>query len=246
MAKNANASKRSAERRFPRGPYVISADAVAVDQRRRMLEALPQAVAEHGFKATTVEHVVKLGGVRRNSFYKEFTDKRDCFSAAYEIAQERLLGVLTFQCYTRAGLIDRLGAALGASLDLLGANPSIAHLIAIEAPAAGEEIAARHHGWLDRYGRLLRLAAVGSPDLATPRAALEPAIVGAIVSRIKQLVLAGKAEDLPGLCPELVQLTLSYYGAPAPPERLRTSAVGGGAESAQPQSPGRRKVLEPA
>jgi AcrR family transcriptional regulator len=211
-----------------------------------MLEALPHAVAEHGFEATTVEHVVKLGGVRRNSFYKEFTDKRDCFSAAYEIAQERLFGVLTFRCYTRAGLVDRLGAALGAGLDLLGANPSIAHLIAIEAPAAGEEIAVRHQGWLDRYGRLLRLAAVGNPDVVTPRAALEPAIVGAIVSRIKQLILAGETKDLPGLCPELVQLTLPYYGSLALPDPPRTSAVGEDAESAQPQSPGRRKVLEPA
>jgi AcrR family transcriptional regulator len=208
-----------------------------------MLEALPRAVAENGFEATTVEHVVKIGGVRRSSFYEQFTDKRDCFAAAYEIAQERLFGVLTFQCYTRAGLVDRVGAALGAGLNLLGDNPSLARLIVIEAPAAGGEIAARHQEWLDRYGRLLRLAAVGSPDVATPRSALEPAVVGALVSRVKQLVLAGEARGLSGLCPELVRLTLFYYGSPDPP---RTSAAGEGVESAQPQSPGRRKVLEPA
>src|SRR3954447_12090922 len=78
--------------------YAISAETVAADQRRRMLEALPHAVAENGFEGTTVEHIVKLGGVRRNSFYEQFANKRDCFAAAYEIAQERLLGVLTFQC----------------------------------------------------------------------------------------------------------------------------------------------------
>jgi AcrR family transcriptional regulator len=239
--------QKQADQQFPRGPYAISADAVAADQRRRMLEALPSAVAEKGFEATTVEHIVKLGQVRRNSFYEQFADKRDCFSAAYEIAQERLFGVLTFQCYTRAGLVDRVDAALGAGLDLLGTTPSLARLVFIEAPAAGGEIAARHQEWLDRYTRLLRLASVGSPEVATPRPALEPAIVGALISRVKQLILAGEAEDLPRLLPELVQLTLSYYGLPEPPgDPLRISAGGDGVESSQPQSPGRRKVLEPA
>jgi AcrR family transcriptional regulator len=212
-----------------------------------MLEALPRAVAENGFEATTVEHVVKFGGVRRNSFYEQFSDKRDCFAAAYEIAQERLLGVLTFQCYTHACLLDRLGTALGAGLALLGENPSLARLIVVEAPAAGGEIAARHQEWLSRYCRLLQLAAVGSPEVSSPKPALEPAIVGAVVSRLKQLILAGEAEDLPRLGPELVQLTLSYYSSPAlPPDPSRTSVAGEDAESSQPQSPARRTVLEPA
>lgn len=242
-----DAPHQLAEPPLPRGPHAISADAVAADQRRRMLEALPQAVAESGFEGMTVERIVKLAQVRRNSFYEQFADKLDCFTAAYEIGQERLFGVLTFQCYTRSGLVDRVDAALGAGLDLLGTEPSLARLIVIEAPAAGEEISARHQQWLDRYGRLLRLAAVGSPDVATPTPGLEPAIVGAIVSRIKQLVLAGKTSELPALCPELVQLTLSYYGSLAlSPGPLRASAAAEGAGSEQPQSPGRRTVLEPA
>ncbi|HEY6549756.1 MAG TPA: TetR/AcrR family transcriptional regulator [Solirubrobacterales bacterium] len=235
------------ETSLPRGPVAISAEAVAPDQRRRMLEALPHAVAEHGFEGTTVEHIVKLGQVRRNSFYEQFADKRDCFAAAYEIAQDRLLGALTFQCYTRSGLADRVSAALSAGLNLLGTNPNLARLVVIEAPAAGAEIAVRHQEWLDRYGRLLGLAAVGSPDVAAPKPALENAILGAIVSRIKQLILAGETRELPSLCSELVQLTLSYYSSPAlPPDPLRVSAVGEGVESVQPQSPpGRRTVLEP-
>lgn len=241
----AQAPQQPSEKPLPRGLYAISANAVAADQRHRLLQALPHAVAENGFEGMTVEHVVKLGQVRRNAFYEQFADKRDCFTAAYEIAQERLLGVLTFQCYTQLGLVDRVGAALSAGLESLGANPSVARMIVIEAPAAGGEISARHQEWLDRYSRLLQLAAVGSPDVAVPRPALESAIVGSIVSRIKQLVLAGKTKDLPRLCPELAQLTVSYYGsAEPPPDPRRTSAAGEGPESAQPQSPGRRTVLE--
>jgi AcrR family transcriptional regulator len=235
-------SHQAADQPLPRGPYAISAGVVAADQRRRLLEALPRAVAENGFEATTVEHIVKLAQVRRNAFYEQFGDKGECFAAAYEIAQERLLGVLTFQCYTRTGLANRVGAALKAGLDLLAADPDLANLIVVEGPAAGAESAARHHDWLDRYGRMLRLAAIGNVDVATPPAGLEPAVVGGIVSRVKQLVLEGEARELPGICPELVEFALSFYGSPEP---LSASAQPDGAESAQPQSPARPSVLEP-
>ncbi len=238
----AETTKHSADVPLPRGPYAIPANLVAADQRRRLLQALPLAIAENGLEATTVDQIVKIAQVRRNSFYEQFDDKRDCFAVAYEIAQERLLGVITFQCYTQTGLFDRAGAALGAALDLLGSDPVLTRLIFIEAPAAGGEVATRHHEWLDRYGRMLHFAAMGDPGIVPPKPLVEPAVVGGIASRIKQLVLAGETAQLPGLCPELVQFALSFYGSLEP---LTAPAGGDSDEPPQPQSPDRPSVLEP-
>lgn len=229
--KEASSDQRTMQR-LPRGPYALLPEVVAADQRRRLIEALPLAVAESGFEATTVEQIVKLAQVRRNAFYEQFEDKEDCLLAAYEIAQERLLGVLTFQCYTRAGLADRVSSALGAGLELLGNDPIRTRLIFAEAPVAGVKVATRHYEWLERYGRLLRIAAIDSPDVEMPSPAIEPAVVGGIVSRVKQEVFAGKIALLPQLAPELVQFALNFYGSLEP--------------SSQPQPPARRSVLEPA
>lgn len=240
-------NRKPATSSLPRGPHAISAEAVGADQRRRLLEALPRAVAENGFEGTTVERIVKLAQVRRNSFYEQFGDKHECLAAAYEIAQERLLGVLTLRCYMRSGLAKRVGAALDGGLALLGADPALARLLVVEAPAASDAMAVRHHEWLDRYGRMLRLAAVDDPGITKPSPVLEPAVVGGIVSRVKQLVLAGEAPRLPELCPELVRFTLSFYGAPEPPPGAPPAiAYCESSESAQPQSPERPSVLEPA
>jgi AcrR family transcriptional regulator len=220
------------QQRLPRGPYAALPEVVAADQRRRLIEALPLAVAESGFEATTVDQIVKLAQVRRNSFYEQFEDKEDCFLAAYEIAQERLHGVLTFQCYTRAGLADRVSSAVSAGLSLLGSDPARTRLIFAEAPAAGAKIATRHHEWVERYGRLLRIAAIDSPDVEMPSPAIESAVIGGIASRVKQEVFAGKAKGLSRLAPELVQFALNFYGSLEP--------------SSQSQPPDRRSVLEPA
>ncbi len=231
---------------LPRGPYAISADVVAADQRRRLLEALPAVVAEHGFEGTTVDQIVKVAQVRRNSFYEQFSDKRDCFSAAYEIAQERLLGVLTYRCYANSTLEDRIRSAFAAGLDLLAADPALTGLVIVEAPAAGGAIATHHHEWLDRYGRLLSFATIGSPDLAKPPPGVESAIVGGVVSRVKQHVLAGKTKRLPELCPELVQFVLSFYGVSAASPTTPAPKRSAQDSSSQPQSPVRAPALEPA
>ncbi len=242
---NDKQTQAGAEAALPRGPHAISADAVAVDQRRRLLEALPVVVAEHGFEGATVDQIVKAAQVRRNSFYEQFSDKRDCFSAAYEIAQERLFGVLTYQCYARASLPERVSHALEAGLDLLGANPTMTRLIVVEAPAAGEAIATRHHRWLDRYGRLLRFAAIDSPEICGPSAGVEPAVIGGIVARIKQTVLDGKTQKLPKLHPELVQFVYSFYGPAREAGSISVEVQGNGQPEPQPQSPEPAAVLEP-
>jgi AcrR family transcriptional regulator len=205
-----------AEALLPRGPYAISPGAVAADQRRRLLAALPRVVARHGLEETTVAQIVKAAKVRRNSFYEQFTDKKDCFAAAYELAQERLLGVVTFRCYTRGDLTERVEAAVGAALELLASEPAMARLIAVEAPGAGGEIAVRHHEWLDRYGRMLRLAAVGVEDAHLPSRSIEPAIIGGIAMQVARQVLRGKTIRLGDLAPDLSAHLLSFYALPEP------------------------------
>jgi AcrR family transcriptional regulator len=116
---------------------------VAADQRRRLLEALPLVVADASFEAATVAGIARRARVSPGSFYEQFADKRECFAVAYEASQEKLLGALTLQCYMGGSFEERVERALGAGLDLLASEPHLAKLIAVEAPAAGGEIARR-------------------------------------------------------------------------------------------------------
>jgi AcrR family transcriptional regulator len=224
---------------LPRGPYSIAPEIVAADQRRRLLAAAPLVIARYGLEATTVEQIVKAARVRRNSFYEQFEGKRDYIASAYEIAQERLLGAITFQCYSRTGPGERIAAALTAALELLAAGPATARLLMLEAPVAGVELVARHHEWLDRYGRMLRFAAIGNDGVGMPSPSIESAIVGGIASRIRESILAGDTERLPDLGPELTAFATSFYGS------VEVDLADELFESEQPQSPGRRAATTP-
>ncbi|MCZ7630823.1 MAG: TetR/AcrR family transcriptional regulator [Microthrixaceae bacterium] len=42
-----------------------------------------EAMAEHGYAATSVAHILGRAGVSRTTFYELFDDKADCFLAAW-------------------------------------------------------------------------------------------------------------------------------------------------------------------
>jgi AcrR family transcriptional regulator len=233
------------ERALPRGPYAVDAAVVAADQRRRLLAALPVVAAETGFEGATVASIARRAGVSPRAFYEQFADKRECFAVAYEAAQEKLLGVLTLQCYMRGSLEERVERSLEAGLHLLASEPELANLIAVEAPAVGGEIALRHHEWLDRYGRMLRFAALGAEHRRAPRPALESAMAGGIASQIASRVMRGDADGLRELAPQVGSYVLSFFDSPMAesqpePEPAQRSV------SEQPQSPLPAPVPEPA
>lgn len=211
MAKARARSKSAAPRRLPRGRHALAPDAVLRDQRERLLAAVPGVVAERGYEAMSVADIVKAAAVSRNAFYKNFSDKQECFATAHDAAHERLFEVLVQPCEEAATIEERVERSLAAGLDALASEPDVARLLFVEAPSAGEEIALRYHEWLRRYGTLLRSATPEMPSESIPAPEVEGVIVGGIASRIASEVLHGKAAQLRGLTAPLVEYMLVFY-----------------------------------
>src|SRR5881394_739177 len=194
MAKARARTKSAAPRRLPRGRHALAPDEVLRDQRERLIAAVPGVVAEHGYEAMSVADIVKAAAVSRNAFYKNFSDKQECFATAHEVGHERLFEVLVQPCEDGATIEERVERSLTAGLDALASEPDVARLLFVEAPSAGEEIALRYHEWLQRYGTLLRSAAPDLPPESIPAPEVEGVIIGGIASRIASDVLNGRAD----------------------------------------------------
>jgi AcrR family transcriptional regulator len=211
MAKARERSGFTTPRRLPRGRHALSPDAVLRDQRQRLLAAVPGVVAEHGYEAMSVAHLVKAAAVSRNAFYKNFSSKQECFATAHEACHEQLFEILTGPCDAGATIEDRVERSLTAGLDALASEPDVARLLFIEAPSAGEEIALRYHEWLQRYGTLLRSVAPDLPPGSSPTPEVEQVIVGGIASRVASEVLQGRAGHLRRLIAPFIEYVLAFY-----------------------------------
>ena len=240
MAKARPRSKFFEPRRLPRGRHALAPEQVLADQRARLLAAVPGVVAEHGYEAMSVADIVKRAAVSRNAFYKNFSDKQECFAIAHEGGHERLLEILSQPCEAGGTVAERVERSLAAALEALSSDPDMARLLFVEAPSsAGEEIALRYHEWLGRYGALLRSLAPATAA-ASPLAEMDQVIVGGIASRVASEVLKGGGQELQVLTPPLVEYVLTFYG-PSKPDPQAAKVVALDPEPTSEYAEARRK-----
>jgi AcrR family transcriptional regulator len=193
--------------RLPRGRHGLSREEVVSSQRARILLAMAEVMAEKGYVATSVSHVVSRAGVSRETFYQQFDSKQDCFLHALQSADGMLEALLENQVDHPGTVAERLDAAVGLYLEALAFSPAMARLVLVESYAAGPEAMARRsetqrriaHGLADlvdiaeddelgRFGCELLVAGMGSlvttplvqGDLDVLRAMRQPLVALAV------------------------------------------------------------------
>jgi AcrR family transcriptional regulator len=198
--------------REPPGPQPVGRDAVAADQRRRILVATADLVAEQGYPTVTMEMIVRRAKVGYATFYKSYAGKEECFLALLDAAIERTAGRVEDAYRREAGpWPDRVGAALGELFKEVAAHPNVARACLVEALTAGPEAVARHEAALKRFAPLLRPGRELNPHRVKLPDSLEDTLAGGIFWVVNQRLIAGEADKLRGLLPETLEFVLRPF-----------------------------------
>lgn len=198
--------------RLPRGRHGLSPEFVARNQRERLIAGLTQALYEVGYQKTTVSLIGQRAAVSKSDFYKHFESKDDCFIAAYDEAVGRMRGCVVEACDAASGQSWplRVSAALAALLALLTSEPALASIVLVEGLRAGRGVYDRYQGAIESFVAFLREGAPAPGGSEVPEATDE-AVVGGAASLLGRRVLAGEAEKLDQLFPEILEFVLSAY-----------------------------------
>jgi AcrR family transcriptional regulator len=94
---------------LPRGRHGLPPGYVRRHQRARILDAVLEVSAQHGFEAASVRELIVAAGLSTEAFYSHFPSKEDAW----------------------------VTAAVDAALGLLAASPEQARLLLVDAPTAG-------------------------------------------------------------------------------------------------------------
>jgi AcrR family transcriptional regulator len=190
---------------LPPGPSFVGL--TPPSQRRRILDAMVACCAEKTYAGTTIADLVSRGSVSRSTFYKLFTDKRDCFDAAVTLSIDRLAATLAAASSGCNSPADATRRGTVAGLAMLAAEPELVLLLS-------GDVLGVDPGLVDRYSRMIvpalavMWAAAGeprrrhsSPGLAFGRAQL----------LVFHEVAAGRPERLPELVPDIVYLAIAPF-----------------------------------
>jgi AcrR family transcriptional regulator len=199
--------------RLPRGRHGLSPEFVARNQRERLISGLTEVLYEVGYQKTTVSLIGQRASVSKSDFYKHFESKDDCFFAAYEAAIERVREQVLAAC-TEQGEDDwalRVRAGIASLLALLAADPALAGIALVEGLRAGRGVYDRFQTAVESFVPYLADGAPAAPDGGRAPAATDEAVVGGIASLLGRRVLAGEAERLDGLLPDVLEFALTPY-----------------------------------
>jgi AcrR family transcriptional regulator len=183
--------------------------APARSQRDRLLEAMVHVAASEGYAEMSIADLTSQAGISRQTFYELFSDKEDCFLAAYQLSAERVLSRLQYALSSSAWW-DAPEVAMRALMEQMESEPEMAWLFFVEGLAGGQRVR-RHRnkilGTFDRFAaEFLDRGSQTGLTLDIPPIAL----VGAIRNVAAYHLRTNSADRLPGLADDLVTWMRSY------------------------------------
>jgi len=202
------------------GNHGLTPEQVAESQRVRILAAMRDLVATHGYHDVPVASVIQHAGVSRKTFYELYSSKEECFVAIYEQEMERVLAPTLHAFEGSEPWVDRLRTALGVLLGTLATHPAAARICFVEVLAAGPLALERRAQAYAALDPLFAPPAAGSPDAPDQVAAAAPLAptraivagsVGYLTETLHREIGAGRTSELPKLRAQLTQtLTLPF------------------------------------
>jgi AcrR family transcriptional regulator len=214
--------ERSWNQPLPRGRHHLTREEVSESQRRRILMALLEEVASRGYAATSVAHITSRAGVSRKSFYEQFSDKEDCYFAAFEMAgaaQKAAVIRAVGDIQNVDDPVEYFRTIMRAFLNTVADSPATARTLLVEIFAVGPHAVRRKvNRSQDSLAAFLKPLGFADPDGGLTFEGR--AIVGSILSMVTMYVAEGRTADVPELCDPFVEWIQRHIDCtPAPPKK---------------------------
>jgi AcrR family transcriptional regulator len=199
--------------KFPSGVRKFPADLIRAIQRERLIVAMLNAAAELGYLETNVQDVIDRAGVSRPTFYEHFSNKEDCFLAAFDTSAERLLKKVD-AAVRKGGDVwrDRVRYGLEALLRFASREPDTARTMVVEARAASATAVKRRVELMDQFAHCLQSQAQELlPDGIAHNALTASGIVGGVESLLYSRLCKHEYDQLEALLPSLMYFVVLPY-----------------------------------
>jgi len=199
--------------KFPSGVRKFPADLIRAIQRERLIVAMLNAAAELGYLETNVQDVIDRAGVSRPTFYEHFSNKEDCFLAAFDTSAERLRKKVDAGV-RKGGDVwrDRVRFGLEALLRFASREPDTARTMVVEARAASATAVKRRVELMDEFARCLQSQAQELlPRGPAHNAITASGIVGGIESLLYSRLCKHEYDQLEALLPSLMYFVVLPY-----------------------------------
>lgn len=208
--------------KFPSGVRRLPSDLIRAIQRQRLIMAMLKATSDLGYRRANVQDVIDRAGVSRPTFYEHFSNKEDCFLAAFDSSARRLRDQVDSAAGEGRSWREQVRLGMRAMLDFAGAEPDTVRTVVVEARAASAEAVLRRVELLDYFSDCLDARAQALlPADARFTEVTAAGVVGGIEALLYARLCRSEFDQLEGLYPSMMYFAvLPYEGHAAASEEL--------------------------
>jgi AcrR family transcriptional regulator len=186
---------------------------IAGHKKRRIMDAIAELTAEHGYGATKIGDIVRRAGVARKTLYDNFEGKEEVFLAAFDAGVDEAMRRIEQSCAEAdGGWEEQLQAGLDAFLRCIAEEPALARMCLVEALSATPAATERYEEAMQRFVELTKRVVPhpeGLPDT------IEETLVGGVAWIVYQQIRRDETEKAVDLLPELSEFMLAPFVAAA-------------------------------
>jgi AcrR family transcriptional regulator len=143
--------------RKPRNPPRLPEPASDPDgQRRRIVAAVTELVAEEGYQSVTIAKVGQRAAISLTTFYNHFDGKREAFLAAIDDSERQLFEAALPAYRLASGWRRATRNAIHALFAFGATHPALARLAGMSVFSGGAQGFDRHESATSRFGAVLR------------------------------------------------------------------------------------------
>lgn len=195
----------------PQGEREAQHEAVAAQQRERILDATERLVAERGCAGTTIERIAREARVSSVTFYDHFASKEEACVATFERAVLEARAHLVEDVPLDLAWPEQVREGLRTLLRLIAAEPERARMVLVESLKGGPALLARYELLLDwavlklREGRLFDSATRELPGT------LEETTAAGVAWLLRERLETEGVDGIEEMLPRLVDVVLAPY-----------------------------------
>jgi AcrR family transcriptional regulator/DNA-binding PadR family transcriptional regulator len=199
-------------------------------QRGRLLDATFAVVCEEGYRGMAVRKVAERAGVSSKTFYDLFSDREDCFLAAFDHGVEELLARVRPVYGAERDWTAGVRGGLGVVLEVLESEPALRRLVFVEALGAGPRVLERRAEVLGQLAGVIDEGRVGMKAGGELPALTAEGVVGGAFGVIHARLFQLRPGSLMELLNPLVAMIVRPYrgGEAAAREIARPVTLSGG------------------
>lgn len=186
-------------------------------QRGRLMAALVELAAEHGFETVSILDIVTHAGTSKRTFYEHFKDKEDCLIQSFDLIETYLVQSVVRELEGVEDSAARISAGMHGYLRALRETPDFTRLFLNETSAHSPHLAGRWARALESFGAAMELRREAirqsDPDLPPLPAMQVMAATAGLNELVRIKVFREGVESLEAAADDLADLAVIMFAA---------------------------------